>query len=145
MWLPSNEPDRVMKGSLNKTHLPDLGYIRVLDKGNESILFIKNGKIVGAWHLDVDSLKESYENKAMELMIIRSESKIEVYNMEFKLFETIIELNEESKLSLPVEINFIMEKYDENSPVDRNKLLLKYGIRQPSEDDLETIINEYTK
>lgn len=145
MWLPSNEPETVVRGNLKKTHIPDLGYLRFVDKGNESILFTGNGKIVGAWHLDVESLEEYYETKAMKLMTIGPESKIEIYRMNENLFKTIIELNEECKLSLPVELDFIIEKYDANSPVDRDKLLLKYGIRDPSENDLDTLINEYTK
>jgi len=144
MWLPSNEPEIVINGSLKKSHLPDMGYIRILDKGNESVLFIRDEKIIAAWHLDIETLEEHYENKAMEMMNIRPESQVEIYKMGSKLFETIIELNEESKLSLPVEIDFIIEKYTENSPVDRDKLLSKFGIREPSADDVETLINRFT-
>jgi len=78
-------------------------------------------------------------------MMIRPESKVEIYKMNDKLFNTILELNEECKLSLPVELDFIIDKYDANNPVDRDKLLLKYGIRDPSENDLDTLIKEYTK
>lgn len=145
MWLPSNEPEFVANGSLKRSHLPNLGYLRVLDKGNESVLFIRNEKIVGAWHLDVESLEEFYENKAIKSIIITPESKVELYKMESKLFETIIELNEESKLSLPVEIDFLLEKYNINKSVDRDELLEKYRIREPSQKDVETLINEYTK
>lgn len=145
MWLPSNEPEFVANGSLKQSHIPNLGYLRVLDKGNESVLFIKDEKIVGAWHLDVESLEEFYENKAIKSIIITSESKVELYKMEIKLFETIIELNEESKLSLPVEIDFILDKYNINKSVDRDELLEKYRIRELSQKDVETLINEYTK
>lgn len=145
MWLPSNEPEFVANGSLKRSHLPSLGYLRVLDKGNETVLFIKDEKIVGAWHLDVESLEEFYENKAIKSIIITSESKVELYKMEIKLFETIIELNEETKLSLPIEIDFILVKYNINKSVDRDELLEKYKIREPSQKDVETLINEYTK
>ncbi len=145
MWFPSSEPEMVRRGNLKKTHIPDLGYIRFIDKGNESILFISEEKIVGAWYLDIDTLEEYYETKAMKLMMIRPESKVEIYKMNDKLFNTILELNEECKLSLPVELDFIIDKYDANNPVDRDKLLLKYGIRDPSENDLDTLIKEYTK
>lgn len=145
MWLPSSEPGIMVQGNLKKTQLPLLGYVRVLDKGNESIIFIKDEKIVGAWHLDVECLAESYENKAMELMVIGPESKIEIYELDSNLFETIIELNEESKISMPVEVDFIMDRYNANSPVDRDKLLLKYRIREPTEKDVENLIKEYTK
>lgn len=145
MWLPSNESEMIIKGNLKKTHIPDSGYLRFLNGGNESILFISSARIVGAWHLDIDSLEEYYETKAMQLMIINPESKVEIYKMNENLFKTIMELNEECKLSLPVELDFIIDKYDANSPVDRDKLLLKYGIRDPSECDLDNLINEYTK
>lgn len=143
MWLPSNEPEKVIKGKLKKSEIPTLGYLRVLEKGNESVLFIKDEKIVGSWYLDINTLAEYYEAKAMELLTIKDGSKIEIYNMGSKLFETIVELNEESKLSLPVGIEFIVEKIGSNTPVDRNELLLKYGIRDPSSNDLDVIINQY--
>ncbi len=145
MWLPSNEPEFKVNGSLKKSHLPDLGYIRILDRGNESILFTKDEKIVGAWHLSIESLEEFYENKAMEIMFIGPESQIEIYKMNSNLFQTIIELNEESKLSLPIEIDFILDRYNANNSVDRDKLLLKYRIREPSDHDVEKLINDYTK
>lgn len=145
MWLPSNEPEIVLKGSLKKSHLPKIGYLRVLDKGNESVLFIKDGKIVCAWHLDIETLEEYNENKAMDLMIITPESKVEIYRMDSKLFKTIIELNEESKLSLPLEIDFILEKYNENISIDRDELLQKYRIQELSENDVDNLINEYIK
>lgn len=145
MWFPSSEPEMVVKGKLKKSHIPDLGYLRFLDNGNESILFINNEKIVAAWHLDADSLEEFYETKAMKVMVIIPESEVEIYKLNENLFKTIIELNEECKLSLPVELDFIIEKIDAITPVDRDKLLLKYGIRDPSENDLNTLINEYTK
>ena len=93
MWLPSNEPVFLVHGSLKKSNLPDLGYIRILDTGNESILFIRDEKIVGAWHLNIESLEEFYENKAIEIMFIGPKSQIEIYKMSCNLFETIIELN----------------------------------------------------
>jgi hypothetical protein len=145
MWLPSDEPGFKVHGSLKKSYLHDSCYIRVLDKGNESILFIKGEKIVGAWHLDIESLEEFYENKAIEVMFIGPESQIEIYKMSSKLFGTIIELNEESKLSLPVSIDFIMDRYNANNSTDRDKLLLQYRIREPSEVDVEKLIDDYTK
>jgi hypothetical protein len=65
--------------------------------------------------------------------------------MSSKLFGTIIELNEESKLSLPVSIDFIMDRYNANNSSDRDKLLLQYRIREPSEMDVEKLIDDYTK
>jgi hypothetical protein len=143
MWLPSDEPKKIIKSNLKKTHIPDLGYIRVLDEGNESILFIKEKKIVGAWHLEIDKLEEYYEDKAMTLIDIRPESSVEIYNLEKKLFETILELNEESKLSLPLEIDLVLEKYELDKHVDRENLLKKYRIQDPSSNDLDVIIKEY--
>ncbi len=145
MWLPSNEPEKVIRGHLKKKHIPELGYLRFLDESSESILFISEEKIVGAWYMDTDSLDEYYENKAMKLMMITPESQIEIYKMNESLFNTIMELNEECKLSLPVELDFLIDKYDTNTPVDRDKLLMKYRIKDPSENDLDTLINEYTK
>lgn len=145
MWLPSSDPELEIRGNLKKSHIPELGYLRILNKTDESILFINEAKIVGAWYLDVNSLDEYYETRAMKLMVISPESKVEIYKMNDNLFNTIIELNEECKLSLPVELEFIIDKYDANSPIDRDKLLLKYGIRDPSENELDTLINEYTK
>lgn len=145
MWLPSSAPELEIRGNLKKSHIPELGYLRILNKTDESILFINEAKIVGAWYLDVNSLDEYYETSAMKLMVISPESKVEIYKMNDNLFNTIMELNEECKLSLPVELEFIIDKYDANSPIDRDKLLLKYGIRDPSENDLDTLINEYTK
>ncbi len=145
MWLPSNEPEMEIRGNLKKTHIPELGYLMVLNEENESILFINDAKIVGAWYLDVDSLDEYYETRAMKMMVISPESKVEIYKMNDNLFNTIMELNEECKLSLPVELEFIIDKCDANSPIDRDKLLLKYGIRDPSDNDLDTLIKEYTK
>ena len=143
MWLPSNEPEKVIKGNLKKSEIPQRGCIRILDKGNESILFIKDEEIIGAWYLDINTLIEHYETEAMELLSINPESKVEIYNLESKLFKTIIELNEESKLSLPIEIDFIIEKFELNTPIDRDKLLLKYGIHDPSSTDLDTLIKKY--
>lgn len=111
MWLPSDEePKHVFHANLDKSKIPVNGYMRILSRLNESIISIKQGMIVGAWNLSTDSLKETYKNKAMELVDINFESAIEIYEMGKKLFGTIIELNEEVKLSSAVEIDFIRNK-----------------------------------
>ena len=143
MWLPSDEePKYVLSTSLEKSKIPTNGYVRILSRLDESIIFIKGGMIVGAWNLNTDSLKEVYENKAMDLVVINPESAIEVYEMGNKLFETIIELNDEVKLSSAVEIDIIFGKV-RDSEVSRENLLSKYRIKEPSENDVENLISDY--
>jgi hypothetical protein len=143
MWLPSDEePLHVLHASLNESKIPVTGYIKILNRQDESIIFIKNEMIVGAWNLNTDSLKESYENKAMELVEIKSESIIEIYAMGNKLFETIMELNEEVKLYSAIEIDIILTIV-RDVDVSREDILSKYRIKEPSENDVETLINDY--
>jgi len=141
MWLPSEDPHHMIRGNLKISHIPDLGYIKILDGGNESLLLIKDEKIVAAWNLNVKSLEETYENKAMDLVRISSESKIEVYKLDDKMFSTIVDLNEECKLPLPAKIDFLLEKQVEE--VDREGILSKYRIRDPSEDDIDNLLDDY--
>ncbi|BDZ72216.1 DUF2226 domain-containing protein [Methanobacterium petrolearium] len=140
MWLPSEEPQHIVRGNLKISHMPDLGYIKILEGGNESLLLIKEEKIVAAWNLNVQSLEETYENKAMDLVIISPESRIEVYELDDNMFSTIIDLNEECKLPLPVEIDFLLEKVGESS---REEVLSKYRIIDPSEDDIDNLLEDY--
>jgi hypothetical protein len=144
MWLPSDDPKEKMYGNrLEKDSIPSLGYIRVLNDNYESILFINQDLVVGAWHLDAKTLNELYENDAMEKVKIMGESAIEIYETSEKLFITVIELNEECKLSLPLSIDMFWDKIGLNSTDSREKLLSKYRIPEPSENDLENLINGY--
>ena len=149
MWLPSNEPNFVMQGNLKKSQLPSLGYFRILTKGNEFLIFLKEMQVVGAWSFNIESFKECYENKALKLIEIEPESRIEIYEIDSNLFETIIELNEESKLSLPVKIDLILDKFKLNDSnnredsVNREELLSKYRIHEPSEIDVESLLDDY--
>jgi len=140
MWLPSEDPNHIIRGNLKISHIPDLGYIKILDGGNESLLLIKGEKIVAAWNLNIETLEETYENKAMNLVRISSESKIEVYKLDDNMFSTIVDLNEECKLPLPAEINFLLEQVEE---VDREDILSKYKIRDPSEDDIDNLLDDF--
>lgn len=143
MWLPSDEePKHVLHANLDGSKIPVNGYVRILSRFDESIIFIKRRMIVGAWNLSTDSLKEVYENKAMGLVDINSESTIEIYEMGNKLFDTIIELNEEVKLSSALEIDFILNKI-QDADVSRENLLSKYRIKEPSENDVENLLNDY--
>lgn len=143
MWLPSDEePKHVLHANLDESKIPVNGYVRILSRIDESIIFIKHRMIVGAWNLSTDSLKEVYENKAMGLVDINSESTIEIYEMGNKLFDTIIELNEEVKLSSALEIDFILNKVQDED-VSRENLLSKYRIKEPSENDVENLLNDY--
>lgn len=143
MWLPSDEePQYVLNGSLDKSKIPLTGYIRILSRWDESILFIKEGMIVGVWNLNTDSLKETYESRAMKLVDINSESTVEIYEMGNKLFETIMELNEEVKLSSELETKVILDRV-QVSESSREELLSKYRIKLPSENDVESLINDY--
>jgi len=63
MWLPSDEPEITMYGNkFEHSYLPSIGYIRILNEDYESILFLNDGLIVGAWYLDAGTLNELYEN-----------------------------------------------------------------------------------
>jgi hypothetical protein len=143
MWLPADHPIEITYGNLERSDLPEFGYLRVLNPDNEAILFIKDGVIVGSWCMDVVSLNEFYENKAMEMIQILHDSNLEVYETDKSLFNTLIELNEECKLSLPIEVELILNKDDISDIKSREDLLSKYRIREPSEDDLDSLITNY--
>ena len=144
MWLPSDEPvNKIWGNKLDKSYLPSIGYIRILNDDYESIIFLDDDLIVGAWYLDSNSLNELYENDAMEKIKILSESTIETYETSEKLFKTVIELNEECKLSLPIRINMLWDKIGLHSTDSREKLLSKYRINEMSEDDVESLLKDY--
>lgn len=144
MWLPSDDPKEKMYGNkLSKDNIPSLGYLRILNEDYESILFLKNDLIVGAWYLDAKTLNELYENEAMEMVKILPESVIEIYATTQNLFNTVTELNEECKLSLPIKIDMFWDKIGLISTDSREKLLSRYRINEPSENDLENLINGY--
>ncbi|MEN4006240.1 MAG: DUF2226 domain-containing protein [Methanobacteriaceae archaeon] len=144
MWLPSDDPEEKIYGNkFKKENIPSLGYIRILSEDYESILFINDDLIVGAWHMDVRTLNELYENDAMERIKIKTESIIEIYETPEKLFNTVVELNEECKLSLPLRVNMFWDKIGIKSTDSRQELLSKYRISDPSENDLESLINNY--
>ena len=129
-------------GNLDKSDLPEFGYIKILNRDNEAVIFIKEGFIVGSWFMDASSLEEFYENKAMKNIDIANDSKLEIYETNNSLFETLIELNEECKLSLPIEIKLILnEKVSDIA--SRKDLLEKYRIRAPSEEDVENLLLNY--
>lgn len=56
------------------------------------------------------------------------------------MFSTIVDLNEECKLPLPAEIEFLLEKVEETN---REEILSKYKLRDPSEDDIDNLLNDY--
>jgi len=141
MWLPSEDPEHTIRGNLKRSHIPELGYIKILEGGNESLLLIKNEKIVAAWNLNAESLEETNENKAMKLVDISPESRIEVYWIDDNMFSTIVDLNEECKLPLPIGIDFLLEKKAKD--VNRDDVLSKYKIRDPSEDDIDNLLDGY--
>lgn len=144
MWLPSNEPKNKLYGNkLDKSYLPLSGYMRILNENYESILFLSDNLIVGAWYINAESLNELYENEAMEKVKILSESTIEIYETGGKLFKTILELNEECKLSLPIRIDMFWDKIGLNSTDSREKLLSKYRINEPSVTDVDNLIEDY--
>ncbi len=129
-------------GNLDKSDLPEFGYIKIFKRDNEAVIFIKEGFIVGSWCMNASSLEELYENKAMKNIDIAIDSKLEIYATSKSLFETLIELNEECKLSLPIEIKLIFnEKVSDIS--SRKDLLEKYRIRAPSEEDVESLLLNY--
>jgi hypothetical protein len=111
-----------------------------LEGGNESLLLIKNQKIIAAWNLNIETLAETRENKALNLVSISPESRIEIYKLDDKMFSTIVDLNEECKLPLPAEIEFLLEKVEETN---REEILSKYKLRDPSEDDIDNLLNDY--
>ncbi|HML05806.1 MAG TPA: DUF2226 domain-containing protein [Methanobacterium sp.] len=144
MWLPSDDPiEKVYGNKLEKENIPLLGYIRVLNDDYESIIFINKNLIVGAWNLNAGTLNEFYENDAMEKIKIESESIIEIYETSEKLFTTVLELNEECKLSLPLSVDMFWDKIGFKSIDSREKLLSRYRISEPSENDLESLISGY--
>jgi hypothetical protein len=79
----------------------------------------------------------------MEKVKISSESRIEIYETNEKLFKTVLELNEECKLSLPLRIDMFWDKIGLNSTDSREELLSKYRIHEPSVNDVENLINDY--
>ena len=142
MWLPTEDPIIMEYGNLDKSDLPEFGYIKILNRDNEAVIFIKEGFIAGSWFMDASSLEEFYENKAMKNIDIANDSKLEIYQTNNSLFETLIELNEECKLSLPIEIKLILnEKVLDIA--SRKDLLEKYRIRAPSEEDVENLLLNY--
>ncbi|MBI4812925.1 MAG: hypothetical protein HY802_00650 [Methanobacterium sp.] len=141
MWLPSEDPELTVRGNLKRSHIPELGYVKILEGGNESLLLVKDEKIIAAWNLNAESLEETHENKAMNMINISPESRIEVYQLDDNMFSTIIDLNEECKLPLPVEIEFLLE--NKAKEVNRTDVLSKYRIRDPSEDDIDNLLNDY--
>lgn len=144
MWLPSDEPENTIYGNkFERSYLPPIGYIRILNEDYESILFLNDELIVGAWYLDAKTLNELYENSAMEIIKILPESRVEIFKTTEKLFVTIIELNEECKLSLPLSIGMFWDKIGLNNTDSREKLLSKYRINEPSEIDVKNLIEGY--
>jgi len=93
--------------------------------------------------MDIVSFNEYYENHSMKRFKISSESKIEVYKVDENFFNTLIELNEECKLSLPVDLDLLGNDSEILDISSREEILSKYRIREPSEDDLESLLNNY--
>jgi hypothetical protein len=143
MWLPTDHPVKITYNNLKRSHLPEFGYLRVLNSDNEAILFIKEDMIVGSWCMDVLSLNECYEDKAMKQIKISQDSNLEVYDMNNNLFSTLLELNEECKLSLPVEIDLLLNEIAISDIKSREDILAKYRIKDPSDQDLEGLLNDY--
>lgn len=142
MWLPTEDPKTMEYGNLDKSDLPEFGYVKIFNSDNEAVIFIKESFIVGSWCMEVSSLEEFYENKAMKRIDISNDSKLEIYKTNYGLFETLIELNEECKLSLPIKINLILnERVSDIS--SRKDLLEKYRIRVPSDSDVESLLVNY--
>jgi hypothetical protein len=143
MWLPTDHPVNITYNNLKRSHLPEFGYLRVLNSDNEAILFIKEGMIVGSWCMDVLSLDEFYENKAMKMIKISADSNLELYDMNIGMFDTLLELNEECKLSLPIEIDLLLNEIAVSDIKSREDILAKYRIKEPSDNDLEGLLNDY--
>ena len=141
MWLPSEDPEHTIRGNLKRSHIPELGYVKILEGGNESLLLVKDEKIIAAWNLNAESLEETHENKAMNMINISPESRIEVYQLDDNMFSTIVDLNEECKLPLPAGIDFLLEKNAKE--VNRKDVLSKYRIRDPSENDIDNVLEDY--
>ena len=143
MWLPPNEPNQIKVGKIKQSEICSLGYIRILNDDNESILFIDNEMVIAGWYLDSDSLEELYEVKATEAIKIKPGSKIEIHELSPNLFKDLIELNEECKLSLPVKISYILDKNVLDNEISREELLTKYRIHDLSEDDVDNLLDNY--
>lgn len=141
MWLPSEDPEHTIRGNLKRSLIPEMGYVKILEGGNESLLLVKDEKIIAAWNLNAESLEETHENKAMNMINISPESRIEVYQLDDNMFSTIVDLNEECKLPLPAGIDFLIEKNAKE--VNRKDVLSKYKIRDPSENDIDNLLEDY--
>ncbi|MEJ8543329.1 DUF2226 domain-containing protein [Methanothermobacter wolfeii] len=142
MWLPFDNPKKMDYSVLKRSSLPEFAYIRVLNGDTESIVFLENERIVGAWHLDLNTLEENNGHTAMEKIEINQDSLIEVYEADEDLFRTLIELNDESKLSIPIEAEIILnEMFPDVS--SREELLKKYRIQVPGDEAIERLINDY--
>lgn len=144
MWFPSEEPKEILIGNnLDKLSIPSLGYLRVLNEDYEFILFLNDNLIVGAWCLDIKSLSELFQNEAMEAIKILPDSRIELFEINSGLFKTILDLNEECKLSLPIRIDMFWDKIGFKTKVSREKLLAKYRIKEPSEEHIKNLVSTY--
>ncbi|MDI6703033.1 DUF2226 domain-containing protein [Methanothermobacter wolfeii] len=142
MWLPFDNPKKMDYSVLKRSSFPAFAYIRVLSGDTESIVFLENERIVGAWHLDLNTLEENNGHTAMEKIEINQDSLIEVYEADEDLFKTLIELNDESKLSIPIEAEIILnEMFPDVS--SREELLKKYRIQVPGDEAIERLINDY--
>ncbi|MBE2899718.1 hypothetical protein DNK57_02600 [Methanothermobacter thermautotrophicus] len=142
MWLPFDNPRKMDYSVLKRASMPEFSYIRILDNENEAIIFVMEDKIVGVWHIDLNTLKETHSHKAMERIEINHDSVIEVYETDLDLFETLIELNDESKLSIPIDAEIIINEMflDRSS---REELLEMYRIRVPTDEAIESLIEDY--
>jgi len=142
MWLPFDNPKKMDYRALKSSSLPEFSYIRILSGESETIVFIMREMMVGAWHLNLSTLEESHSHKAMEKIEINDDSIIEVYEADEDLFSTLIELNDESKLSIPLEADIIINEMfmDVSS---RDELLERYRIRVPSDESIERLISDY--
>lgn len=142
MWLPFDNPKKMDYRLLKSSSMPEFAYIRILSGETESIVFIMRQMIVGAWHLDLNTLEETHSHKAMEKIEINDVSSIEVYEADEDLFRTLIELNDESKLSISLDSGVIINEMfmDVSS---REELLKRYRIRVPSEESIEKLIDDY--
>ncbi|MFB2623340.1 DUF2226 domain-containing protein [Methanothermobacter marburgensis] len=142
MWLPFDNPKKMDYRALKSSSLPEFSYIRILSGESETIVFIMREMMVGAWHLNLSTLEESHSHKAMEKIEIDDDSIIEVYEADEDLFSTLIELNDESKLSIPLEADIIINEMfmDVSS---RDELLERYRIRVPSDESIERLISDY--
>lgn len=144
MWLPSDEPKEILRANkLNNSSIPNLGYIRVLNEEHELVLFLNDNLIVGTWCLDINSLKELFQNEAMEVIKILPDSRIEIFEINPGLFKTILDLNEECKLSLPIKIAVLWDKIGLNTNDSRETLLSKYKIKEPSEEYIKNLVGTY--